>query len=239
LRGESRGWKEEVLDALTYPDEQSKTEVLIESSREFDDRESFYLLVLARSILDNVIPQSHSKRDRLTGLLNKFGYQERLESEIERALRSSTPLSLLVIDVDHFKQFNDTYGHSAGDLVLRKMGEILCRYHRPHIDSLSRWGGEEFTLILPSTSASDAQILASRICTAVEVSDFDLGQGIKCRITVSIGVASLRTIGKWSIAERGDELFRNADAALYSAKEGGRNRVSLYVQPIVSDGAAS
>lgn len=152
--------------------------------------------------------------DGLTGLKNHRAFQERLQSECETALRHQTPLSLVLLDVDHFKQFNDKFGHPAGDAVLKQVARLLEQTLRD-CDFAARYGGEEFVVILPQTDQPGALGAAERIREAIEAADWD------CRlVTASLGVAVLSV----SCADSA-ELIASADRALYAAKMHGRNQV--------------
>lgn len=155
--------------------------------------------------------------DGLTGVFNRRTFDALLEAEIVRARRYSRPLSLLMIDIDHFKQVNDVHGHQAGDAILRALSKQLNDNART-IDRVCRYGGEEITVILPETDA--AVELGERLRAVVEGTSFDTGTGQSISITVSIGAASFP-----ADADSGQTLISVADAALYEAKHGGRNRV--------------
>lgn len=157
--------------------------------------------------------------DALTGLPNKRAFEDALRRDLARSARSGHPLSLLVIDVDHFKSFNDTYGHAMGDEVLRSVGRLLLELMRTG-DFPARYGGEEFVVLLPNTNRETAAIPAERIRAALERMPVP---GLADRtVTASIGVA---TVQGSDCESRAEHLFKSADAALYAAKEGGRNRV--------------
>lgn len=157
--------------------------------------------------------------DGLTGLLNHRHLQERLRKELERAARYHHTLSVLMLDVDGFKQFNDTFGHPQGDVLLQSIAEIL-RQNVRGADIVGRYGGEEFLIVLPETARDDAYVLAERIRAAVEAAWFPTGDGYAVNKTVSIGVASYP-----DDATTPDQLVQHADAALYRAKRSGKNRV--------------
>jgi two-component system, cell cycle response regulator len=157
--------------------------------------------------------------DALTGVDNRRYLQERLHEMFEHSLRMEEPLTCVMCDIDHFKSVNDTYGHQAGDEVLKQFAEVLREYVR-EIDRVGRYGGEEFVLLLPGTPVDSAVSLAEKLRQAVESHTFAFEGGSVCR-TVSAGVAgwphpSIRTE---------DDLLRASDDALYVAKERGRNRV--------------
>ena len=156
--------------------------------------------------------------DALTGLYNRRHFMEVLDREIARALRHGRELALCIIDVDLFKPVNDTFGHIAGDEVLRRIAAELRRHVRSE-DLAARIGGEEFAVLLPEGNADDAVAFAERLRAAVADTAFSPG-GIPRQITVSAGVAALRP----PCSSR-SQLFAAADAALYRAKHDGRNRV--------------
>jgi len=161
-------------------------------------------------------------RDGLTGLYNHRTFYKLLEDEFVRAQRFNHPVSLLLLDIDHFKHVNDTYGHLAGDAILKGLGELLGRQARA-IDRVCRYGGEEITVILPETDLDAAANMAERMRAAVEAQSFDVEAGAPVKITVSIGVAS------WPAqADNMQTLVAAADAAMYAAKQSGRNRVVRY-----------
>jgi diguanylate cyclase (GGDEF)-like protein/PAS domain S-box-containing protein len=155
--------------------------------------------------------------DALTGLRNHRAFQERLVEEIMRAERYKTPVSLILLDVDHFKSYNDSFGHPAGDEVLRRLADILRDHARTH-DLAARYGGEEFILLTPHTDIAGAEIVAERCRHAIEKVQWGLRP-----VTASFGIAVLG----FGI-ETGAELIACADHALYAAKAGGRNRVCTY-----------
>ncbi len=156
--------------------------------------------------------------DALTGLANRRAALDRLGSEVARARRSGTPLSVLMLDLDRFKVVNDTWGHAAGDLVLVETAGILRGELRGE-DLGVRFGGEEFLAILPGTDVAAARHVAERIRRRTAESRVETGDGDAIRITISIGVATLEG------PEAPSTLVARADAALYRAKQGGRNRV--------------
>lgn len=158
--------------------------------------------------------------DSLSGLLNRRYFEERISEEMERSRRHGQPFSLIILDIDNFKDFNDTYGHPSGDDALKNTGQVIRRCIRI-IDIAARYGGEEFAIILPTTDKEDARLIGERIRDEIEkmpVTSKDTGKSIK--LTVSLGVASYP--GDASTIE---ELINNADRALYRAKNLGKNRV--------------
>ena len=152
--------------------------------------------------------------DGLTGLKNHRAFQERIAEEFTRARRYGAPLSVLMVDIDHFKEYNETHGHPAGDEVLAKIAAIIKSVARS-IDIVARYGGEEFAVILPQTDVAGALATADRLRTQVESSNWPHGQ-----ITVSIGLSKVEP----EMADH-SELVTCADMALYEAKRKGRNRV--------------
>ncbi len=162
-----------------------------------------------------------ARTDSLTGLANRRHFMEVAEQELSRTLRYGGELSALMLDIDHFKSVNDTYGHHTGDLVIRKLGDI-CRATLRDVDCVGRIGGEEFAVILPQTGATQAAEAAERLRMAVTTARVPLEKGLPLRFSVSIGVATLREPCNL------DTLLGSADSALYTAKNSGRNRVCIY-----------
>jgi diguanylate cyclase (GGDEF)-like protein len=158
-------------------------------------------------------------RDPLTGMLNARSYYEICEGLIKLAHRNKTPYSVLFVDLDHFKSINDTYGHAAGDLVLKAVADCLTNNLRES-DVLGRIGGEEFSIFLPNTSFVDALNLAEHMRFSIESIMPDVGEG-KRKITASIGVAKNEHSEQSML-----EIQQQADIAMYRAKAAGRNRVS-------------
>ena len=157
--------------------------------------------------------------DGLTSLYNSRHFYHQLELEVDRSNRYDHPLSLLLLDIDNFKLYNDAYGHIEGDKVLAKLGEIIKSCLRA-IDSAYRYGGEEFTVILPDTNGGEAQTVAHRIRTAIESEKFSPETGKAYTITISTGVTEYKKKEKLS------DFVERADQAMYLSKEQGRNRVS-------------
>jgi diguanylate cyclase (GGDEF)-like protein len=165
-----------------------------------------------------------SETDPLTKIPNRRAYAERIDAEIKAAKRSRQTLSLLLVDIDYFKVFNDHYGHGAGDMALRRVAEEITESLPRSTDFAARYGGEEFVVLLPSTDSEGAYHVAQRICSHVKSlgisHDFSHGIGM---ITVSIGVASLPEA---LLSEA--ELLNQADSAMYAAKKSGRNRCVVF-----------
>ena len=174
----------------------------------------------------NLTLQRLATEDGLTGLANRRAFDEQLVTEISRSRREHMPLSLLLIDVDHFKPFNDLYGHVVGDECLREVGNLIRQIatHRGS-DFAARYGGEEFAVLLPNTPAGGALLVAERLRAAIQAADRTHEGSHHGRLTVSIGVAEL-VAGDHTTGS--DGLIEHADQALYRAKEQGRNRVVGY-----------
>ena len=156
--------------------------------------------------------------DGLTGLRNRRAFEERIEDETRRWRRHGSDVSLVLLDIDHFKPYNDTFGHPKGDEVLRSVGRLLRRSLRA-TDFAARYGGEEFAIILPNTDAPGSLVVAEQLRRAIETATWE-----DRSITASIGVATLG--GAITNAE---ELVDHADRALYRSKQEGRNRVTAGV----------
>lgn len=164
-----------------------------------------------------------SLTDALTGLYNRRHFEELMETGISMSLRHGDPNSLILIDVDHFKNINDTYGHSAGDIVLKEVAHVL-RSQLRKTDVLCRIGGEEFVCLCKRAGGREAMELAEKLRRIVEARTIEI-RGQKIRVTVSAGVA---TIPDRNNTKTSDDFYRCADDALYRSKENGRNRVSHY-----------
>ena len=158
--------------------------------------------------------------DSVTQLLNRRALVDRLTHELERARRYGTPLALLMVDLDHFKEINDSHGHLVGDQALREVGRLLQGAVRA-VDVVARYGGEEFVIVLPETAGEGAIAFAERLRERVESHDFANERLPSLRLTASVGVASFPSPGVESV----EDFFSRADEALYRAKAAGRNRV--------------
>ena len=158
-----------------------------------------------------------SVTDALTGLLNRRYLEKRLTEEINRSKRHRFPLSFMMIDVDFFKSYNDTFGHAEGDKALKIVGAVLMDALRS-IDVAARYGGEEFSILLPQTAIEEAETIAERIRVRIETADFP-----NRKVTISIGIASCSTE-----VDSPHDLISFADKALYEAKRKGRNNVQVY-----------
>lgn len=207
----------EMLGVLTVTSDEDVTaenrEIAIAASEQIS-------LAMANLRLQDTL-RTQSLRDALTGLFNRRYLEASFEREIQRAERRQLPLSVLMLDVDHFKRFNDTHGHEAGDTLLAQFGALLARTVRSE-DVSCRYGGEEFTILMPEADAEQALLRAEEICAAVRNLDVQHRNLSLGQVTVSIGVATYGEHGKSA-----EELMRNADNALYLAKNSGRDRAML------------
>lgn len=184
-------------------------------SPDFDDNGSKRgYTAIRQDITDKKRAEELAITDRLTGLYNRLKLDEVLEYEISKSKRYGTALSLIIIDIDHFKNVNDTYGHQVGDMVLKEVANTLLSCKRES-DTIGRWGGEEFLIVLPNTNLAGAMITADKIRTAIENYSFSV-VGNK---TASFGVS------EFLVEENEDSFIERADQALYRAKSGGRNQV--------------
>lgn len=171
-------------------------------------------------------------RDPLTGLYNRRYLEESLDHEIMRARRRNQCLSVLMLDMDHFKRFNDTFGHDAGDYVLKSLGSLLTESVRGE-DIVCRVGGEELAIILPETGGENAGIVAAKLCENVRQMHLELNGQPLGQLTVSIGISSYPMQG-----DKGESLLKAADLALYEAKESGRDRFcysQVQTEPMMSN----
>ena len=157
--------------------------------------------------------------DFLTGLASRAHFMELAESELARAARYGEKLSILMMDIDHFKQINDSHGHKVGDRVLKRLAEV-CRETLRSVDIAGRIGGEEFAVLLPETDPAEALEVAERLRAAIAAASVPMEHGLPVKFSVSIGVTSVAPVG-----DDVGALLDNADRALYAAKNAGRNRV--------------
>jgi diguanylate cyclase (GGDEF)-like protein len=162
-------------------------------------------------------------RDGLTGVFNHRYFHERLEEEFAKAERYNKDLSLLLLDVDFFKKFNDLYGHQEGDHVLKTVAKLLQEAVRNRVDTVSRYGGEEFSITLPESDINTAFETAERIRSRIEAYHFENSKGGEYHVTVSIGIASYPFD-----ARSPSKLIHAADTALYESKSRGRNRTTRF-----------
>jgi diguanylate cyclase (GGDEF)-like protein len=181
--------------------------------------------ILARLLANCAVPAFERARlerlavtDPHTKAFNRRYLLPKLQEEMSRAERQGAPLSMLLMDLDHFKRVNDDHGHAAGDRVLREFADRV-RVETRRQDALVRWGGEEFVLVMPDTDRDRALLVAERIRVAMSARPFTTQAGVELAQTVSIGQAT------WDGKETADEIERRADAAMYAAKHAGRDRV--------------
>jgi len=163
-----------------------------------------------------------NRTDGLTGVFNRRYWQQQLSYEIQRAARYQHPVSLLLFDLDKFKQLNDKYGHQGGDAVLIELSAVVANLLRD-TDLLGRYGGEEFGVVLPETDMKGAMLVANRICTAA-ANHIMLFNGQTMQATLSIGVSTYA-------GQTVDEIIQQADSALYTAKRQGRNQAVAWQPP--------
>ncbi len=190
-----------------------------------------HLGAVASFCIENAVNRARLRRsgftDVLTGWHNRRYLQARLKEEIARARREGGSLACMMLDVDHFKRVNDDWGHVAGDSVLRELAQRIDAEVRAS-DVAARFGGEEFVILLPRTTSAEGQHLAERIRDAVAVAPFDLPEGGRIPVTVSIGIAEFRPdAGSADPKSLGEALIARADVALYAAKAAGRDRVGV------------
>ena len=181
--------------------------------------------------LEEQLMQAHQQmeilamRDGLTGLLNRRAIEEYAEAEFNLALRKERAMSVILVDIDHFKNVNDQFGHKFGDHALQQVAQILREDLRTY-DRIGRWGGEEFILILPDTQLMDALTVAERVRVRTAEMKMSLENGETFSVHISLGVAS--TAGQFTSLTK---LIDAADQALYQAKQTGRNRVCIFETP--------
>ncbi len=206
---EARGLEIGAIDYITKPIRPSIVQARVRNHLE---------LKQARDLLERL-----SITDALTGLANRRHFDDLLDTECRRLQRHKDPLSLIMIDIDYFKNYNDAYGHPAGDACLKKVSEVINRVINRPQDLATRYGGEEFACVLPETKHAGAMMIANRIKDGVEALGApNKGSSIANHVTVSLGVATL--ICDASISP--EKIVKAADDNLYKAKEQGRNRVT-------------
>ncbi|MBN1515854.1 diguanylate cyclase [Candidatus Sumerlaeota bacterium] len=206
----------------TFEEEEKRSSALEAKAQLAQTVAKQFSLALANLNLREALHRQ-SIRDQLTGLFNRRHMEESLKRELHRAQRSEHPLGVIMLDVDHFKSFNDTYGHDEGDNLLRSMGAMLSKHTRQG-DIACRYGGEEFLIIMPDASLEATQQRAEMLCKlAPQLLRIKSIKTTDRRITISLGVAVYPEHG-----QTGEDLLLAADSALYRAKHAGRNRVIVY-----------
>jgi diguanylate cyclase (GGDEF)-like protein len=216
---EERRLIHELFDVLRIAEESEARYAELEQRMLSVQRENLDLVVRNRTLSEV------SSRDVLTGLYNRWYVIEKIDSEINRAIRHGSPMSLLMLDIDHFKRINDTWGHAAGDEVLRGVGQMLrdsCRVY----DVPGRYGGEEFCIVLPETHMGNTTVVAERIRKRFESTELKCN-GEAVVVTASIGIAGMDESAPSEILSPA-ALIDRADRALYSAKSRGRNRIETW-----------
>jgi len=207
------------IDAGPIYDEAGKLVAVVETLRDMSAQKR------AQEELERL-----ATRDGLTSVANRRSFDETLNTEWRRASRESRALSLLMIDVDYFKPYNDTYGHQSGDDCLRQIAAAMTGVVKRASDCVARYGGEEFSILMPATELGGARIVAERIRAAVEALRLPhSGSAVAEHVTVSIGVACMHIAAG---GEPAAQLIAAADAALYRAKHAGRNRIELAETPV-------
>ena len=161
--------------------------------------------------------------DTLTSLFNRRYFEEKLAIDAQKAFHSSSNLSIIMVDIDHFKKVNDTFGHAGGDKVLHEIGFLLKNSVRRQDDTVARYGGEEFVLVLPGAPLEATSTIAERIRQTVANTPIDIGPS-QIHLTISLGISNFPI----HRAKSKEELVKMADQALYEAKRGGRNRVCIF-----------
>jgi len=195
--------------------------ILAQTIQRMRDRLSTYNAELLRAARER---ERLIRIDQLTDIPNRRNFDERLPLEWGRAIRTKTPISLLILDLDYFKDYNDTYGHLQGDRALQVVAKVFAQELKRSSDLAARWGGEEFAILLANTDYKGAQDVAERIRQKTEDLQIVLADGSISKITVSIGINSLIPTTNNAL----EEFIHHADMALYTAKREGRNRVCLY-----------
>ena len=195
--------------------------VLAQTIQKMRDRLSTYNAELLRAARER---ERLIRIDQLTDIPNRRSFDERLPLEWGRAIRTKTPISLLILDLDYFKNYNDTYGHLQGDKALQVVAKLFMQELKRSGDLVARWGGEEFAILLSNTDVNGALEVAERIRQRVENSQIPLIDGSDSKMTISAGVNSLIPTSSSSL----EDFLHHADMALYTAKREGRNRVCLY-----------
>ncbi|MFZ7126281.1 MAG: diguanylate cyclase [Desulfobacterales bacterium] len=228
-----RNFDADVIVITGYSAEYSYEEAISKGASDFlfkPVRFAELLLRLKRVLKERQLTQERVKMleqlqklattDGLTKLFNSRHFYNQLTQEVDRTIRYNPPLSLLILDIDHFKRYNDTYGHLEGDKVLIRLAQIIESCLRK-LDTAYRYGGEEFTVILPETTAEEADTVAQRIRRAVERERFSPRPKEEVQVTVSVGAT------QYQPTEELTAFIKRADSAMYTSKAEGRNRVTI------------
>lgn len=216
----------ELFDVIRVAEESEARYQELEQRMHSLQRENLDLTVRNRALSEV------SSRDTLTGLYNRWYVIEKIDTELNRAIRHGSPMSLLMLDLDHFKRINDTWGHPAGDEVLKSVGKLLresCRVY----DVPGRYGGEEFCIVLPETRPGNTTVVAERIRKRLESTELACGD-TSIAVTASIGIAGTDSQADEEMLSPA-ALIDRADRALYSAKTRGRNRIELWDRALISE----
>ena len=219
LSSEERRLISEILEVVRQADEQD------DRIRGLEEQIGALAADNMKLAVQNQLLSEASARDSLTGLYNRWYVIDKIESEINRSLRNGSPMALMMLDIDHFKNVNDTYGHTAGDQVLQIVARLLkesCRVY----DVPGRYGGEEFCLVLPDIALPSTPAVANRIRQRLETTPMDV-TGASLVVTASIGIAGLDATTRDPVLSPA-ALIDRADHALYEAKHQGRNRVAVW-----------
>lgn len=222
-----------VIPMLLFVSSVAMYTLIINYRLEYEERQQFLRhqrsqVLLAQLDRSRIELEKASRCDPLTGVANRRAFDLAMQEAWANAVVQGTPLSLLLVDVDHFKAYNDFYGHPAGDQCLRTVAQTLQAAVSTHQGLVARWGGEEFAVVLPGCALAEAQDVAARARQAIQAAGLRHERSATAAtVTASLGVASAVPIngGDWA------ELLARADAALYEAKRGGRNRVSTLHRP--------
>ncbi len=209
LKGLELGVNDYIITPVDYNEMAARVKTQIRRKKYQDALKSNYQQTISRAITDG-----------LTGLYNRHYLDAHLDNMVRQALNNNKPLSLMIMDMDHFKEVNDTYGHDVGDQVLKQLSDVVIRTIRS-ADLAARFGGEEFVVLMPETDAKQSKEGAERLRKVVESTSLKVTHSVgQINKTVSIGIAFLNEMG-----DSGQALLKRADKALYQAKHDGRNRV--------------
>jgi diguanylate cyclase (GGDEF)-like protein len=230
LKNKVRGFEEGAVDYIPKPFEALEVLArvgaqlgLVRLRRDLEQKNQQLAKAYAQVERSNQILEGLSYLDPLTGIANRRQFEEIVERELKRAVREQQPLGVAMIDIDHFKMLNDTYGHGAGDDCLRSVAKTMtAELHRPG-DIVARYGGEEFVLILPKSDREGAAAAAETLRAAIEARGIPNEGAPRSVVTVSVGVAAMIPPPDMTSAD----LVARADAALYASKRDGRNRVTV------------